>query len=198
MPAYLKAKLSNHKPMPALSLVAIVALYFGVCELVDHLLVRRQAEQAFRPKLGWRLLRWFGIAGCVAAIWGRVHGTVARPNGWPLWVYVLLLLFWIFWPRSVLVDSSGISSCSLFGILRRSILWAQTTRIASDWQEENLNVNFFQTIWTFMGTRIIVTSRDGMSIQHGVVNRKQGMFLDALRSHLPREVFDPGLYDWHP
>lgn len=184
--------------MPSPSLVAIVVLYFGVCELADYFLVRRQAGQAFRPKLGWRLLRWFSIAASVAAIWGKVHGTVARAKGWPLWVYVLLLLFWIFWPRSVLVDSSGISSSSLFGIFRRSILWAQTSRIGSDWQEENLSVNFFQAIWTFMGTRITITSRDGISIQHGVVNRKQGMFLDALRSHLPREVFDPGLYDWHP
>ncbi|HEV2288323.1 MAG TPA: hypothetical protein VGR81_05150 [Candidatus Acidoferrales bacterium] len=170
----------------------------AVCELTDYLLVRRPAVQAFPPKLGWRLLRWFGIAACVAAIWGRVHGIVARPNSWPLWVYILLLLFWVFWPRSVLVDSSGISSCSLFGILRRSILWAQTSRIACDWQEENLNVNFFQTIWTFMGTRITVTSRDGIRIQHGVVNQKQGIFLDALRRHLSPEVFDPGLYDWHP
>jgi hypothetical protein len=32
-----------------------------------------------------------------------------------------------------------------------------------------------------MGTSVTVTSRDGANIQHGVVNRNQGLFLDALR-----------------
>jgi hypothetical protein len=49
-----------------------------------------------------------------------------------------------------------------------------------------------------MGTSVTVTSRDGANIQHGVVNRNQGLFLDALRRYLPPEVFDAGLYDWHP
>lgn len=181
--------------MQALSFVIVIALYLAVCELVEHLLVRRLGEQVFPPKIGWRLLRWCAIAGCVAGVWERLHGNVAH---WPLWMYVLVLLFWIWWPRSVLVDSSGVSSCSVFGFRRRSILWGQTSRITSDWQEEGLNINFLTRIWTFMGTRITVNSRDGASIQHGVVNRKQPLFLDALRRYLPREVFDPGLYDWHP
>jgi hypothetical protein len=184
--------------MQALSFVVVIALYLGVCELAEYLLVRRPPGQAFPPKVGWRVLRWCAIAGCVAGIWGQIHGSAARPNDWPLWLYVLLLLFWICWPRSVLVDSSGISSCSLFGFLRRSIRWSQMSRITSDWQEERLNINLLTPIWTFMGTRITVTSRDGISIQHGVVNRKQAIFLDALRRYLPREAFDPGLYDWHP
>ena len=49
----------------------------------------------------------------------------------------------------------------------------------SDWQEERLTVNLFTPIWTFMDTSVTVTSRDGASIQHGVVNSKQGYFLDA-------------------
>jgi len=49
-----------------------------------------------------------------------------------------------------------------------------------------------------MGTSLTVKSRDGVSIQHGVVNRKQGLFLDAIRRYLPAEAFDAGLYDWHP
>jgi hypothetical protein len=68
----------------------------------------------------------------------------------------------------------------------------------SDWQEERLTFNLFTSIWTFMGTSVTVRSRDGVSIQHGVVNRKQGLFLDALRRYLPPETFDPGVYDWHP
>ncbi|MGH2508132.1 MAG: hypothetical protein ACRDHZ_12115 [Ktedonobacteraceae bacterium] len=72
------------------------------------------------------------------------------------------------------------------------------SRISSDWQEERLTINLFTPIWTFMGTSINVISRDGASIQHGVVNRHQGPFLDALRRNLPNQTFDPGLYDWHP
>jgi len=181
--------------MQALSFVIVIALYVAACELVEHLLVRRLGDQVFPPKIGWRLLRWCAIAGCAAGVWERLHGNAPR---WPLWMYVLLLLFWIWWPRSVLVDSSGVSSCSLFGIRRRSILWGQTSRITCDWQEQGLNIHFLTRIWTFMGTSITVASRDGASIQHGVVNRKQALFLDALRRYLPQELFDPGLYDWHP
>jgi hypothetical protein len=184
--------------MQMLPLICAVVLYLVACELVEYLLVRRQAGEVFPPKLGWRLLRWVGIAGCIAAAMERVHGKTPRPNDWPVWVYVFLLWFWIYWPRTVLVDSSGVSSCSLFGFRRRSILWGQVSRITSDWQEERLTVNLFTPIWTFMGTSVTVTSRDGLSIQHGVVNRKQGLFLDALRRYLPHEAFDPGIYDWHP
>lgn len=184
--------------MQALPLICVVGLYLVACELVEFLIVRRQAADTFPPKLGWRFLRWFGIAVCIAGVVERLHQKAARPNDWPLWLYVLLLLFWIFWPRTVLVDSSGVSSCSLFGFRRRSILWGQVSRITSDWQEERLTVNLFTPIWTFMGTSVTVTSRDGASIQHGLVNSKQGYFLDALRRYLPSEAFDPGLYDWHP
>src|SRR5215471_15380449 len=97
-----------------LPLILIVGLYFGACELVEYLAVRRQAAEVFPPKFGWRLLRWAGIAGCIAGIAERLHGS-AGPSSWALWLYVLLLLFWLCWPRTVLVDSSAVSSCSLFG-----------------------------------------------------------------------------------
>jgi hypothetical protein len=184
--------------MQALPLICAVVLYLGACELVEYLLVRRQAGEIFPPKLWWRFLRWFGIAGCIAGVVERLHRNAAKPNDWPLWLYALLLLFWISRPRTVSVDSSGASSCSLFGFRRRSILWSQVSRIMSDWQEERLTFNLFTSIWTFMGTSVTVRSRDGVSIQHGVVNRKQGLFLDALRRYLPPETFDPGIYDWHP
>ena len=111
--------------MQALPLICVVGLYLVACELVEYLIVRRQAADIFPPELGWRFLRWFGIAACIAGVVERLHQKTARPNDWPLWLYVLLLLFWIFWPRTVLVDSSGVSSCSLFGFRRRSILWGQ-------------------------------------------------------------------------
>lgn len=179
-----------------LPIIWVVVLYFGACELVEYLAVRRQAAEVFPPKLGWRLLRWVGIAGCIAGIVERLHGN-AGPKSWPIWIYALLLLFWLFWPRTVLVDSSAVSSCSLFGFRRRSIPWGEVSRISSDWQEERLSWGFTM-IWTFMGTSVTATSRDGASIQHGVIHRHQGLFLDELRRYLPRQAFDPGLYDWHP
>jgi hypothetical protein len=184
--------------MQTLPLIFVVVLYWGVCELVEYLVVRRHAVEVFPPKLGWRLLRWFGIAGCIVGIVERLHEKMGRANDVPIWVCVLLLLLWVSWPRAVLVDSLGVSSCSLFGFRRRQIIWGQVSRITCDWQEQRLTFNLFTTIWTFMGTSVTVTSRDDVSIQHGVVNRKQGLFLDALRRYLPREAFDPGLYDWHP
>ena len=184
--------------MQALPLICAAGLYVVACELIEYLLVRRQPDETFPPKLGWRVLRWIGIAGCVAGIVGRLRAHTAQPNHWPLWLYVLLLLLWASWPRTVIVDSSGVSSCSLFGVRRRQILWGQVSRITSEWQEERLLVNLFTPIWTFMGTSVTVTSRDGVSIEHGVINRQQGLFLDALRRYLPSDAFDPGLYDWHP
>jgi hypothetical protein len=166
--------------------------------LVEYFLIRRGADAVFPPKLGWRLLRWVAIAGCIVGLWERLHGNTGGPNGWPSWLYVLLLFIWISWPRTVLVDSSAVSSCSLFGFRRRSFPWGEVSRVTSDWQEARLNWNLFTMIWTFMGTSITVTSRNGVSVEHGVVNRAQGLFLDALRRHLQREVFDAGLYDWHP
>jgi hypothetical protein len=184
--------------MRALYLVCAFGLYLVACEVAEYLLVRRQPDETFPPKLGWRILRWAGIVGCIAGAGWRLHGHTGQRIDMPLWLYVLLLMYWVFWPRTVIVDSSGVSSCSLFGLRRRQILWRQVSRITSDWQEESLNVNLIVSIWTFMGTSVTVKSRDGVSIQHGVVNRKQGLFLDALRRYLAPESFEPGLYDWHP
>jgi hypothetical protein len=179
-----------------------LALFFGlylvVCEVFDYFVIRRKTEAVFPPKLGWRLLRLTAIAGCIAGIWDRLHTTTRGPGGWPLWLYVVLLFFWIFWPRTLLVDSSAVSSCSLFGFARRSIPWNDASRVSSDWEETPLTWNLFTMLWTFMGATVTVTSRNGASVQHGVVNRAQGLFLDALRRYLPREAFDAGLYDWQP
>jgi hypothetical protein len=93
----------------------------------------------------------------------------------------------------VMVDSSALSSCTLFGLRRGSIPWAEVYRISSDWQEQQL-------IWglILMGYSVTVRGRNGSTVQNGVVNKDQGGFLNALRRFVPREAFDPGLYDWHP
>ena|ERR1700676_1166062 len=75
--------------MQALPLICALGLYLGTCELVEYHLVRRQAAEIFPPKLGWRLLRCTGIAGCSAGAVERLHWSAERPNDWPLWLYVL-------------------------------------------------------------------------------------------------------------
>ena len=97
----------------------------------------------------------------------------------------------------MLVDSSAVSSCSLFGLLRRSIPWVEVIQVSSDWQEERLHWGF-AAIWAFTGYSVTVRARDGSTVQHGVVNKDQARFLNALRRFVPREAFDAGLYDWHP
>ena len=182
----------------ALALIWPLGLYLCVCELLDYFLIGTSAEAVFRPKLGWRLLRWIAIAGCSIVLWQRFHGAQQVPNSPPAWVFLVLLFFWFFWPRTVLADATGVSSCGLFGFRTRSIPWSEVSRIASDWQEQRLTWNLFTPIWTFMGTSVTVIGRNGVRVQHGVTNQGQAAFLDALRRYLPSQVFDAGLYDWHP
>jgi hypothetical protein len=97
----------------------------------------------------------------------------------------------------VQLDSSGVSSCSIFGFGRRYIHWADVSRVTFDWQEESVGWGF-DRINAFLGTRLTVVSRNGASIEHGVIHGQQGIFLDALKRYLPREMFDAGVYDWRP
>jgi hypothetical protein len=173
-------------------LIYVFGLYLAACEVVEYLLVRRHDAEVFPPKLGWRLLRWVGIAACIGGI-----AVSIRPMSWTLFACSALLLVWVAWPRTVLVDSSAVSSCSLFGLLPRSISWVEASRVSSDWQEERLRWGL-EVIWVFMGYSVTVTGRDGSRIQHGVVNWNQSRFLDALRRYVPRSAFDAGLYDWNP
>jgi hypothetical protein len=175
-----------------LRIICIAGLYLGVCEIAEYLLVRRRDAEVFPPKLGWRLLQWFGIAACMGGI-----AVSVRPMNWKVWVYLgLLFVFLLRWPRTVLVDSSAISSCSLFGLLHRSIPWGEASRVSSEPQEP-LRWGLI-AIWTSTGCSVTVSGRDGSTVQHGIVNKDQGGFLNALRRFVPRQAFDPGLYDWHP
>src|SRR5690348_14705401 len=172
--------------MNDLRLVYIVGLCLAACELVEYLLVRTHDAEVFPPKLGWRLLRWLSIAACIGGI-----AVSIRPASWALFAYVAFLFVWLAWPRTVLVDSSTVSPCSLFGILPRSIPWGEASRVSSDWQEERLRAGL-SLLWVFTGYSVTVMARDGKTIQHGVVNRGQGRFLDALRRYIPRDAFDAG------
>ena len=165
----------------------IVGLYLVACEITEYFLVRRHDREVFPPKIGFRLLRWLAIAACIAEILSS-----DRSLNWTLAFFVILLIVWLRWPRTVLVDSSGISSCSLFGLFKRAIPWVDVNRVSSDWQEEHFR------FWTFGGYSVTVISRYGSRIEHGLVNQDQARFLNALRRFVPREMFDAGLYDWHP
>ena len=178
--------------MRGLLLTCSVGLYSAVCELIEYQLVRRRAGEIFPPKLGWRLLRWFGIAACIGGILVSV-----KPMSWTLLLYFGFLMLWLRWPRTVLVDSAGVSSCGLFGLMTHSISWGEASQVSSDWQEERLRWGL-DVFWTFTGYSVTVRGRDGSTFQHGIVNKNQGRFLNALRRFVPRESFDAGLYDWHP
>ena len=170
--------------------IYIIALYLLICETAEYFLARRRGAEVFPPKMGFRLLRWTGLALCVVGI-----VSYDKSRSWAmLALCALFFAVWMRWPRTVLVDSLDVSSCSLFGLFRRSIPRAEVGRVSSDWQE----VHFFRLFWTFTGYSVTVTGRDGSRIEHGLVNTNQGRFLDALRRFVPREAFDAGLYEWHP
>ena len=168
--------------------IYIAAFYLFACEVADYFLARRRDAEVFPPKIGFRLVRWLGIAFCIA---GMVSYDKSR--SWTMLVFcAVLFIFWLHWPRTLLIDSVGISSRSAFGLFRRSIPWFEVNQVRSDWQEERFR------FWTFMGYSVTVIGRDGRRIEHGLVNTDQGRFLDDLRRFLPREAFDAGLYEWHP
>jgi hypothetical protein len=165
----------------------IVGLYLVACEAVEYLLTRGRGADVFPPKLGFRIVRWLGLAACLVGIW-----SARRSLNWTVILLAFAIVALLRWPRSVFADSLGVSSSGLFGLFRRSIPWAEVSRVTSDWQEEDVR------FWTLTGYAINVIGRDGTVIQHGLVNKNQGRFLDALRRLIPRTAFDAGLYDWQP
>ncbi|HLW97945.1 MAG TPA: hypothetical protein VKR82_04815 [Candidatus Acidoferrales bacterium] len=186
--------------MKLLMLASVFGVIFIACDTIDRLIVKMRSGDIFRPKMGWRILYWFWADVFVAFSLSSPYWNTG-PNRLPLWNFVAMILIglvWIAsWPRTLIADCSGISSCSIFGLGLRTVPWAEVSRVSSDWQEEYIKWGF-DRIWTFMGTSLTVTSRDGASIQHGLMNRRQGQFLDVLRRYVPRDAFDPGIYDWHP
>jgi len=167
-----------------------VALYFGGCECSDFFLTRQPGAESFRPKLWVRFVYWSVIAIFI----GGLVVNLQQRSWLSVWLGVLLV-FVVLRLRTVFVDSEGISSCGLLGTRRRSIPWSEVSRISSDWQEEYMSRARLPAI---TGYSVTVTGRTGNKIEHSVLNTGQARFLDALRRYVPREVFDPGLYDWHP
>jgi hypothetical protein len=128
------------------------------------------------------------MGGLGIAIVQQLLGHRAGRNDFPLWVLILMFLFSaVTWPRTVVLDTSGVFSVALFGTRRRFIPWSDVDRITSDWQETNLR-------WGLTS----LLSRNGTRVDHTVFLRRQGRFLDDLRRYLPKEVFAPGIYEWHP
>jgi hypothetical protein len=183
--------------MSILHLVWISGLYFATCELIDYLAVRKHLAEVFPPKLGWRLCGWFWVAASLIATAATLLAPEAGISRWWALLWAFSFYYWFTWFRTVLVDSSGVSSCGIFGLSRRYIPWGDVSRVTFDWQEESIGIGF-DRIRAFLGTRLTVVSRNGVSVEHGVIHGHQGMFLDALKRYLPRQVFDTGVYDWHP
>ncbi len=180
--------------MELLKVISVVGVYLVVCEAVEYVTARRKGVGVYPPKIGWRLVRWLAIGSGIFVIAARLlHEHQSQSNDAPLWLGICFLLFGVVWPRTVRVDTSGISSCSTFGFRGRTIRWDEVKGINSDWEEVRTHYGF-----TFMGTRIYVLSRTGSQIIHGIVQSRQARFLDELRTYLPREVFAAGLYEWHP
>ena len=175
-------------------LLAIIGIYLAACEILEFVTVRPHGAEAFPPKLGWRLLRWLTLGVGLFAIVELVYKRPSRSDDIPVWLACVFLLMGALWPRTVSVDSDGISSCSTFGLLRRHIPWSLVEKVDCDWEE----VSAARLGFRFMGTRIEVSGRNGVQINHGVTQSRQAKFLDALRKHIPKEVFAPGLYDWRP
>jgi len=184
--------------MPWFGLLAIAAFYFTVCEAIERAVVRAQGADVYRAKLGWRLFWWFVMGSSGLAIVEQLLGHTGGGKQLPVWFLILIFLSLVItWPRTVIVDTSGLCSVSLFGTRRRFISWPEVVTITSDWENEDLRSGL-TFLWRFTGTRIIVLSRSGIHIEHTILLRKQNRFLDDLRRYAPKQDFAPGIYDWNP
>ena len=175
--------------------VLIPVLFLSVLEVFEFFAVRKEGSDVFAPKLGWRLFYFVLIA--VGLIWlSESLAGASQTHDKASWVDLLVLfVFVIMRPKTVVVSSVGLASYGLYGFRRRFIPWAEAARVSSDWQEERLGSRF---PFTFTGYGVTVIGRDGSRIEHSIYLRRQGRFLDDLRQHVPATEFDPGLFDWHP
>ena len=167
---------------------AVVAL-----EIFEFFAIHREATNVFGLKLGWRIYFYcfvvFSVAGSLAALTGLSHDA----RNLPWWAALLLLVFAIFYrPQLIAANSQGLAGYRFWGIHRRFLPWSEVFIVTSNWQVENVR------FWRFTGYEIAVTGRNGTRISHTIFLRKRPEFLDELRKYLPRVVFSPGLYDWHP
>ena len=166
----------------------------SVLEVFEFFAVRKEGSDIFAPKLGWRILFFLMITGFLVAL-SLASGEAIQTRQKPPWLLLLLLLvFVIARPKTIVASSTGLASYGLYGFRKLFVPWAEVSRVSSDWQEER----WFRAAFTFTGYSVAVTGRDGTRIEHSIYLRRQGRFLDDLRQHVPAAEFDPGLFDWHP
>ena len=176
-----------------------VALVVFSLEIVESVIVRKEATHVFSPKVGWRCFFFVAIALDLFGFIYLLSPTHRSPNGAPLWWPLLFLLILLFTrPKSLVANSEGLSSYGWYGLRRRFIRWSDASAVTSDWEEERLSQNFLTLLWVFTGYSVTVTGRDGIRMVHTILLRHQSKFLDNLRLHIPARAFAPGLFDWHP
>lgn len=172
--------------------VLILVLFLAMLEISELFAVRREGSDVFAPKIGWRLFYFITIVAFLNISIEHVRSAPHPPAGPPLWFSLLALLLFVFArPQSLVVSSQGLASYRLWGFSRRFIPWTEVSGVTSDWEEQATRV------WTFMGYKVAVTSRDGTRIEHTILHKRQGKFLDDLRQFVPATAFAPGLFDWH-
>lgn len=66
--------------MSALKAICAIGLYLSACEILEFVVVRKRAADAFPPKVGWRMLRWIFIAFALATIGQRLYGRQPEPS----------------------------------------------------------------------------------------------------------------------
>jgi hypothetical protein len=162
-------------------------------EIFELFTIRREANNVFALKVGWRLYYSFFFAASVVVTIDAVMQSPRDLHEPPLWAGLLILVVVVLLrPQPIVTDSQGLAAYRFWGLHRRFIPWTDVSNVGSNWQEQNVKV------WTFMGYEVTVTGRGGTRIAHTIFLRKQPEFLDDLRRYLPRVAFSPGLYDWHP
>lgn len=176
-----------------------VALSGFSLEIVESIVVRKEASDVFSPKAGWRCFFFVAIAVDVFGFIYLLPASHRTPKGPPLWWPLLFLLILLFArPKTLAVNSEGLNSFGWYGLRRRFIGWPDVSSVTSDWEEERLTQNFLTLIWVFTGYSVTVIGQDATRIVHTILLRHQGKFLDELRLHIPARAFAPGVFDWHP
>ncbi len=181
-----------------LTILTEAALWLGICELIEYFAVRREPGNVYPLKLPWRLAYWAMLAYFFELLRGIVTGSAAAAGehrGLPALIFGAILLF--VRPRSITAGETGVSSCGIFGMFRRFIPWSDVREVSYDWEEVRGIWPSLALFWN-SGPRITVRSRAGLRISHTIWNSRQAAFLRDLRERLPRESFDPGVYEMNP
>lgn len=167
--------------------------WVGACEAIEYFAVRKEEGNVYPLKLPWRLAYWALLACFFELLRGMASGDPSLDAG-HLAVLALIsgAIILFLRPRSIIAGETGVSSCGVFGLIRRFIPWADVQEVSYDWEEppDRLRVLFWVA-----GARISVSSRSGDRIKHTIWNSGQASFLNDLRAHVQRAAFDLGVYE---